>query len=570
MMFMGVLMMLILGVDVMGMTDAMSDTDKALKEQADLIIKDQNRLDYESKQREQQQRERSKMTYGVRDMESKQFEGQLVTFNVSTIVLKGATALNSFEHRFLTRDFLNSSLDQNQVYELIRNVTNYYIKKGYITTRVYLPKQNFNSGQLVLGVSEGYIEDIRFKQSVSFFERLSLITAFPHMKGNRLNLRHIEQGLDQINRLSSNQAIMKVVPSKDKLGYSTVFIENKTKVARHISVNYDNSKKITVMPRQVSLSQDNVLGINDFWNISYSQDHRDQKNYNNSLSGSFSVPFGYTTFSGSYSRFNYMMLLPSTSTDVVSSGQTENKRFSLKTVLLKGQNTKTTVDGTVSIKHTTSFMGDVINEPGTYRLVVLSVGGNQTWRGPFGIWSMGLHYYRGVSWWNATTQLLGASHSDINFQFKKIIGDLSVYKRVNIFRVPVSFRSTAQGYYSRHRLHSTEQMSVGGRYSVRGFQEESISGDIGAYVRNEVSFPIIQRFNVQLYGGLDAGYARVKGGREQNNGRGEGKLIGAAVGIRRYGRLVTMDLTCAKPLKYSSFVKKTGYEFYFSMSFNWG
>jgi hemolysin activation/secretion protein len=560
-------------------TDA--DKQKALQELEKSIVEKQKLLDYEKDLRKQRALEVPKKQYSLHKMEKKVAREELVKFNVNKIILKGGSYLTRFEKGHLTEKYINTEMDQNKIYDLIRDITNYYIQRGFITARVYLPKQTVNTGTLTLGVDEGYIDDIIFKDSPnSFYQRLPLFTAFPNMKGKRLNLRDIEQGLDQLNRLSSNHAVMKLFPSKKQKGYSVVVIENKPTLPHHISLNYDNTNPVKVIPRQSTLSKDNLLALNDFWSFTYSQDHQGKKEYSSSLSGSLSIPFGYATFSANYSQFEYMNLIEGVFRNFTSSGKTENKTLKAETVLLRGENTKTTIDTSLLTKHTESFIEDAINEAGSRKLTIWGIGANQTWRGPLGVWSMGLHHQQGVPRIGATIDANDPDGTAPRAQFHKTIADFSVYKGLQLFGLPLSLRSSVRGQYSEQSLYSSERIAIGDQYTVRGFRKENIQGDIGGYIRNEVSTgfsnialwpPLVdlaKKTNLHVYGALDAGYARAKGGKDANNGKGEGALVGAAIGVRHYGKNMTVILTYSKAIKAPDFINKSSHEVYFNVSFN--
>lgn len=65
-------------------------------------------------------------------------------------------------------------------------------------------------------------------------------------------------------------------------------------------------------------------------------------------------------------------------------------------------------------------------------------------------------------------------------------------KRFTLLKInaPVTFVSEMNGQYAKQTLFGSEQFSVGGYYSVRGFRENYINGDSGYYFRNKINFNI--------------------------------------------------------------------------------
>jgi hemolysin activation/secretion protein len=85
---------------------------------------------------------------------------------------------------------------------------------------------------------------------------------------------------------------------------------------------------------------------------------------------------------------------------------------------------------------------------------------------------------------------------------------------------------------------------MGGPYSVRGFKSEgSLSGNIGAYVRNELSLVYKTDWgNISPYAGLDFGVVK------HNSASNGGKIMGAALGVRANIKGFSLDVFVTRPL----------------------
>ncbi len=104
---------------------------------------------------------------------------------------------------------------------------------------------------------------------------------------------------------------------------------------------------------------------------------------------------------------------------------------------------------------------------------------------------------------------------------------------------------TFRGQYTKDMLYSADQFSIGGRYTVRGFNgDNTLSAENGYIIRNEIAFPL-KHFRMEPYIGID--YGRVWGPSDEymlGN-----SLAGAVLGIR--GRLAlqaTYDVFIGTPL----------------------
>lgn len=78
------------------------------------------------------------------------------------------------------------------------------IDKGYVTSRVVIPEQDLSLGTLKFIIIPGTIHDIRFAQDTWGTWR----NAFPAGPGKLLNIRDLEQGLEQMKRVPNQDVTM--------------------------------------------------------------------------------------------------------------------------------------------------------------------------------------------------------------------------------------------------------------------------------------------------------------------------------------------------------------------------
>ena len=91
-------------------------------------------------------------------------------FAIRKIEILGVTRLSSEEMRQLASRYENRALGVSDINVLMEAITRAYVKRGYITTRVYLPEQDIRGGTLQLKVIEGRLES--FSTSTSKGARL--------------------------------------------------------------------------------------------------------------------------------------------------------------------------------------------------------------------------------------------------------------------------------------------------------------------------------------------------------------------------------------------------------------
>jgi hemolysin activation/secretion protein len=134
-----------------------------------------------------------------------------VCVQIDSIVLFGATLLSDSEKAGLSGPFIGRCLSMNHINEVVRTTTNLYIKRGYVTTRAFVPAQDLATRRLEIRVVEGEVESIRLNDD-SPADRRRIAMTFPSgIVGKSLNLRDIEQGMDQLNRLPSGNAQLRLI-----------------------------------------------------------------------------------------------------------------------------------------------------------------------------------------------------------------------------------------------------------------------------------------------------------------------------------------------------------------------
>lgn len=159
-------------------------------------------------------------------------------FPVRHLELKGAQSLSDDERERLIKPYKNQCLGVSRLNELLKRITDTYIDKGLLTSRAYLPQQDLSNGHLQVLVAEGKLEALTSADNSTLSER-ELAMTFPGNNGNLLNLREIEQALDQLNRLPSNQAHMELAPGS-AVGGSKVVVKNTPQKPWRASLSRNN------------------------------------------------------------------------------------------------------------------------------------------------------------------------------------------------------------------------------------------------------------------------------------------------------------------------------------------
>ena len=93
----------------------------------------------------------------------------------------------------------------------MKRVQNALIAQGYVTTRVLIKPQDPKPGVLTLTLIPGRIHAIRFADPASW--RARWFNALPARPGDVLNLRDIEQALENFKRVPTADADIQIEPA---------------------------------------------------------------------------------------------------------------------------------------------------------------------------------------------------------------------------------------------------------------------------------------------------------------------------------------------------------------------
>lgn len=433
---------------------------------------------------------------------------------------------------------------------VIQRMEEALIRRGYTTTRIRATQQNLTSGQLQLTVVPGHVRRIVFAPDAS--PRGTAWNALPVRPGDIFNLRDLEQGLENFKRLPTADADIRITPSAspEQPGDSDLEIQYQQQFPFRVNLSLDDGGSTATGKYQggATLSYDNWWTLSDLfyasWNRSLRPSH--QQDVNN-YTVHYSLPAGYWMASGtlSGSRYHQEIAGGSVQSPVVYtySGQSENAELKLSRVMYRNSTRKTTVALKGLLRSARNFIDDT--EVGTQR--------RQT-----SAWEIGLGHREFIG--EATVNANLAYRRALDKQGKQpdspvdwpqlatryglFLADVSFNAPFRIASQRLRYQATLRAQWNRGSLPAQDQLSIGGRYTVRGFDGELIlQAERGWLMRNELALAAGQS-NQEIYLALDTG--QVSGPSAQYL-LGE-RLAGAAMGLRGALGKFSYDVFLATPL----------------------
>ena len=315
------------------------------------------------------------------------------------ITINGAPNLPAAERQRIADEFGDRCTDVGDIERILAEITRNYIARGFITTRAYLPPQDLSAGHLEILVIEGVVGKILIDDGNA--NSISIGNVFPGVEHGILDLRALEQGIDQINRLASNNAQLDIQPGEAP-GESTVVVHNQARSPLHLSVSNDNQGSEPTGRNQtgVTFGADNLLNFDKFFSVT----HREAtpgypaSKYSASDSFNLSIPYGYWTLSlgNSRSRYVSMISVPS-GLALVSSGNSKTNNLRLDRVVYRDQSTRALLAATVTTKQSRNYLDDQLLLVSSRELTVLDLDGNLSTGFMGGALSLDLGYAQGLA-----------------------------------------------------------------------------------------------------------------------------------------------------------------------------
>ena len=443
---------------------------------------------------------------------------------IDRVDVSGGLLLRKTQQEALVAPYEQRCIQADDIEDLLGALTQHYLDRGFSTTRVYLPEQDLTTGVLKLLVVEGRIAAIEVTDDPEGHVNANSATAA--RVGDRLNARDLEQAVEQINSAPGNSVKLDIVPGEEA-GESTVVFRNTPGAWWKGSVSANNHADADAWQGSFSLSAGSLLGLNDTGTLTYNQFEKDTKSQSHSLSWAF--PLGYTTYSLNYSQSAYETPLnPSSGNSLTSSGNTLGLTLAVDRVLSRYQ----TATHTLKTSYAYSDARNYLNEE------LLLVSSKVTRTVSVGV-SSELKEFYGASLTVSPQVALGVTAQDnlpgVSEDSEGPQSQYTLYSLNLNYKLPFSFAGEELSWTSIYQTQYTREpvgsrISIGGLGSVRGFESTSVSGDLGYYWQNEVTWETSLEvggvaLTEKLLAALDMGhvYSVVPGS-------GEGTLRGWALG----------------------------------------
>lgn len=441
-------------------------------------------------------------------------------------------------------NFNGQKIGVKGINELMGRINAEIVNRGYVTTRVYVEQQDLSNGKMFFTLMPGIISNVRFKEETWG----TWHNAMPMGRGSLLNIRDIEQAIDNFNNVSNQNADIKIKPGA-KEGESELVIEVKRSKPWSLFATVDNSGTDETGKVQMTagfqLSQ--PFSANDLFYVSWNEDatQSGEKKGTRANSLYYSIPFGNERISFSHSKNDYHQTVEYAVNPFVSSGEFTNTSLTWTHLVNRGRTYKT--DFELGFVHKTrhSYIDGTEIEVQRQKTTAMQAGFNhRQYLGP-SVLDTSLKWQKGLPWFADAGSTDGMS-GEATTQYNMYLLNANFIAPVSMGEgYDAQYNLTVRAQKADQRIYGSEHFSIGGWYSVRGFDgEQTLSAEDGIVIRNELRLPI-EHYPHQFYLAID--YGKVSGpSTEYLLGT---ELVGGAIGMRGQVGIFNYDAFVGWPIK---------------------
>lgn len=458
-------------------------------------------------------------------------------FDIDSLRLEGERSESFGWLQAELRRFTGRCIGRHGIHRILQQASSRLLTEGYITTRIGLPEQDISTGRLRFVLVPGIVRGIRITGEKSGHGWRS---AFPIRPGDLLNLRDIEQGLEQMKRLPSQEVSIEIAPGEIP-GESDILLNLQHSAPWRLSLSLDDSGLKATGRLQATLNGalDNPLDLNDLLNLSLNTDaeHADQQRGTRGYSAQYSVPWGYWTLSLSDSTSRYLQTVQGINQTFRTSGDSRSREIKLQRLVYRDQSAKTTLQFRLLGRQAHSYIEDAEVYVQRRHTTAAEISAIHRHHLGAAVLDLSLAHRRGVRGFGGQVDPPGHAADSPTFAYRMHIADATLSIPFSMGARPARWLTSVHGQMTRNTLYATDHLAIGNRYSVRGFSgETTLAAERGVTVRNELEIPCAES-GLAAYLGLDRGWVSGPSAKRLP-GR---QLSGAVLGLRGAYRHISGD-----------------------------
>lgn len=398
-------------------------------------------------------------------------------FYVSEIQADASEILSVEEIRGVLAKYEGRTVDFAQLEAAVVELNELYTRKNYLTARAVLPPQTIERGVVKVRLVEGHVGAVSvagnyFTADSFILDRVAL------QPGQLVRLDSIEAAINDFNAVNDVKLLAELKPGQ-AFGTTDVVLKVEEPAREQMALFVDSGGRAEsgLLRSGLTVTLNSLTGRRDLLTLS-----RLESEGSSAKTFAFELPFDRkgTRFRMGYDVSDLKVIAGDYKTLDIS-GDSADLYASVTSPLVVTPALKVSRLAEVHAKESGSYIAESLNYTTTD---VKSVG--------FGLSAQAT---ASRSAWQGEVNLAGGTAESIDYRDLKTVREFLrgsanfTWERLLKERYPFTFRLAAQ--WGNKMLPSTEQFSLGGMSTVRGYPEGVLTGDKGYLVSMEQAIPLV-------------------------------------------------------------------------------
>lgn len=419
---------------------------------------------------------------------SENIPGGLQTINVERFEVVGSTVFSPKQLAKVLAPFTNRPISFAELFSARSAITQLYFDNGYITSGAYIPPQTLQGKVVTINVLEGGLENIqvtgtKYLNTNYVRQRIKIATEVP------LNRERLLQALQLLQLNPLIRTISAELSAGTRPGQSILNVRVTEAQSTTLQTTIDNGRSPAVgsFRRNIQLNEGNLLGIGDRISFAYSN-----TDGSNAIDTSYSLPLNprNSTLNLGYGTTSSRVIEPPFDLLDIKS-ESRYYDVTLRQPIIQTPNQELALGISASRVESETSLLDIpyplsqgADKQGRTRISALRFFQEWTQRDTRQVIAARSQFNLGVNAFDATVNAEQPDSRFFSWQGQAQWVRLLAPETLLLLRGNVQLSTTS--------LVPLEQFTLGGLQSVRGYRQDLLLTDNGAFASAEVRLPVLR------------------------------------------------------------------------------
>lgn len=409
---------------------------------------------------------------------------------IKEIRVEGVTLISQRDIDAVVSRYEQTELSMGGLQEVADMITDEYRKRGYATSRAYLPPQTISEGVLVVRVVEGLLGELSVSGN-RYFKTSLIKRRIGIEEGEPFDYNDLQKSLAYLNEHPDRTVRTVLVPGAVS-GTTDIVLEVEDNFPFHVGFEFDNYGVRDIERHRYSftLEHNNLLGFDDQLFFRFTGTERMAYDLK---SAQYIIPLTRSLRTGFYFSHSKYKVVRGDFVDLGIRGKSKYYGWFLNQAIINEPDIDLRLNLGFDYKDIENFYLldwlQILGLDTQDRLRVAKLGFDLDIMDKWGRTIFTYDFHTGIPniMGGLSSKDPRASRDGAGGRFNKAV--------FNLFRLQpgpfgTSFLWKNQAQYTNHNLVASEEFQIGGPTSVRGYPLGEVSTDRGYYTSVEVSFPV--------------------------------------------------------------------------------